>query len=133
MCTFQDRWKNKISFLFYFLNAYRPIDEKKFRLQNFNIISVLFLKCLPTCRLKKVLLVKFYFRPTDCTKKAREKSANQRINRPWPEKSGFVMIHATCCSINKNSLHKILTRSNEVYIRKKVLIFSSTFGQYLIN
>ena len=26
----------------------------------------------------------FYFRPTDCTKKAWEKFANLRINRPWP-------------------------------------------------
>ncbi len=26
----------------------------------------------------------FYFRPTDCMKRAREKSAIQGINRPWP-------------------------------------------------
>ena len=38
---------------------------------------------------KKLLFLLFffilYFRPTDCTKKAREKSAIQRINRAWPQ------------------------------------------------
>ena len=45
--------------LFYFFNAYRPADS------NFKILFD-------------------YFRPTDCTKKAREKSANLGTNRPWP-------------------------------------------------
>ncbi len=38
------------------------------------------------CHFQNFILF-FYFRPTDCMKRAREKSAIQGINRPWPNEN----------------------------------------------
>ncbi len=46
----------------------------------------------------------FYFRPTDCTKKAREKSANLRINRLWPKLRLIIKM----CLLVQSTLPKFL-------------------------
>ncbi len=80
---------------------HEPFENKS---QNFIILSLfLFLPFffLPTDRLEIVQIGKnylyqnfilfFYFRPTNCMKRAHDKSAIQGINWPWPH---YIHVHA---------------------------------------
>ena len=52
------------------------------------------------CHFQNFILF-FYFRPTDCMKRAREKSAIQGINRPWPKGclETIHMMNENCCFV----------------------------------